>query len=69
LGSLTDTLKLGYRRGIPPLLSTHFATPGWIKPTGEYVTAPTLVLLADMACATLVERVMAAIADMIYLQG
>jgi hypothetical protein len=47
VGSLTDTVMTGYNSGIPPTLLAHFATPGWMKPTGEYTTSPADDALSD----------------------
>lgn len=62
VGCRTDMVRLGYRSGIPPLLSAHRATPGWLKPTGEYVMLSTDEELAEIADTTFEDSFTAAIA-------
>jgi hypothetical protein len=42
-------------------LSAHFATPGWLKPTGEYTTESIVPASAEIAETTFFDRVTAAI--------
>jgi hypothetical protein len=61
VGGRTDNVKAGYRRAIPPDLSTHRTTPLVLIPSGSYVLSnPTVAEVVLAIVPRMVDNFIAA---------